>query len=355
MTYPPPGQGPGYPAPQPSGGHPAPYHPQAYPPPGAPGPYGPPQGAPGPYVQPPGGPGPYGPPPQSGPEPYGPPPGGPGPYGPPQGGPGPYGQGGPGAYGPPPQAPESGPPKRGVGRIVAGVLVAGFGLVSALGGGLLVQHAVRNSDQKIRNKQYSMDLWRNVPVEKMFPAAIGREDPEKKSDGPDDERGWTRAAISSSTSCDAALSGGLVKLAAQRGCVAALRATYVDDTGGTAATVAIIAFRDLSAKEDLGDHIRDGRDKADHVVRALAAPGTQWKDAARTGDGGRAVFDMYTPMFVAVTAGPADGRRPGRLPDPWGNRPLEQKDDRSAWSSTAEGLAENVATRLANQIPKVGA
>ncbi|MEV0146349.1 MULTISPECIES: hypothetical protein [unclassified Nonomuraea] len=336
MTYPPPGPGPGYPAPQPSGGHPAPYQPQAYPPPGGPGPYGPPQGAPGSYVQPPGGPGPYAPP-QSGPEPHGPPPNGPGPYG------------------PPPQTPETGPRRRGAGRIVAGVLVAGFGLVSALGGGLLVQHTFRNSEQKIRNKQYSMELWRNVPVEKLFPGAIGREDPDKKGDGPDNERGWTRVAISSSTSCDAALSGGLAKLAAQRGCVAALRATYVDDTGGTAATAAIVAFRDVTAKEDLDDHVRDGQDVQDHAVRALAAPGTQWKDAARTGDGGRAVFDMYAPLFVAVTTGPADGRRPGRLPGPWGNRPLEQKDDRSAWASTAEGLAENLATRLDNQIPKVGA
>ncbi|NUW35865.1 hypothetical protein HTZ77_31270 [Nonomuraea sp. SMC257] len=316
MTYPPPGQGPGYPAPQPPGGHPAPYQPQAYPPPGGPGPYGPPQGGPAPYGQP---------------------------------------QGAPGPYGPPPQAPDSGPPRRGAGRIIAGVLVAGFGLLSALGGGLLVQHAFRNSEQKIRSKQFSMDLWRNVPVEKLLPATIGHQDPDKKGDGPDTERGWTRAAISSDTSCGAALSGGLAKLAAQRGCVAALRATYVDDTGGTAATVAIVAFRDVSAKDDLGDIVREGQDEQDHVVRALAAPGTQWKDAARTGDGGRAVFDMYTPLFVAVTAGPADGRRPGRLPDPWGNRPLEQKADRSAWTSTAEGLADNLVYRLNNQIPKVGA
>ncbi|MBN6058046.1 hypothetical protein JYK22_39355, partial [Nonomuraea sp. RK-328] len=306
MTYPPPGPGPGYPAPQPSGRHPAPYQPQAYPPPGAPGPYGPPQGGPGPY-------------------------------------------------GPPPQAPDPGPPRRGAGRIIGGILVAGFGLLSTLGGGLLIQHAVRNSNQETRSKQYSMELWRNLPVEKLFPGAIGRQDPDKKGDAPDTERGWTRVAISSSTSCDAALSGGLAKLAAQRGCVAAMRATYVDDTGGTAATAAIVAFRDTSAREDLGDHVRDGQDEQDHVVRALAAPGTQWKDAARTGDGGKAVPDMYAPMFVAVTAGPADGRRPGRLPDPWGNRALEQKDDRSAWTSTAEGLAENLAARVANQIPKVGA
>ncbi|MEV0198039.1 hypothetical protein [Nonomuraea sp. NPDC050691] len=327
MTYPPPGPGPGYPAPQPPGGHPAPHQPPAYPPPGASGPYGPP-GAPGPYA----------PPPQGGPGPYAPPP-----------------QGEPGSYGPPPQAPDSGPPRRGAGRIIAGVLVAGFGLLSTLGGGLLIQHAVRNSQQEIRSKQFSMELWRNLPVEKLFPGAIGRQDPEKKGDAPDTERGWTRVAVSSGTSCDAALSGGLAKLAAQRGCVAAMRATYLDDTGGTAATVAIVAFRDVSAKEDLGDHVRDGQDRQDHVVRALAAPGTQWKDAARTGDAGKAVLDVYTPLFVAVTAGPADGRRPGRLPDPWGNQPLEQKDDRSAWTSTAEGLAENLAARLSNQIPKVGA
>lgn len=307
MTYPPPRPGPGFPAPQSPGGHP----------------YGPPPQQPGPH-------GPY--PPQA---PYVS--GGPHPPVPPHGG-----------------QPAPGPRRRGAGRIIAGVLVAGFGLLSALGGGGLIWHAVSNSKQQIRNKQFSMELWRNLPADKLFPATIGRQDPDKKQDDPGTEHGWTRVALSSGTSCKAALSGSLATLATQRGCVAAMRATYVDDSGGTAATVAIVTFRDLSAKEDLEEHVRDAQDGQERVVRALAAPGTQWKDAARAGDGGRGVMDLYTPLFVAVTAGPADGRRAGKLPAPWGNRPLEQKADRSAWASTAKGLAETLAARLNSQIPKVG-
>ena len=132
-------------------------------------------------------------------------------------------------------------------------------------------------------------------------------DPEKKQEDSNDERGWSRAAISPETSCEAALSGEMAKLAAERGCVAALRATYVDDTGGTAATAAIVAFRDTAAKNDLEGIIQEEQDKADHAVRALPAPGAQWKDSARTGDGGRAVLDVYTPLFVVVTAGPLAG------------------------------------------------
>ncbi|TMR92084.1 hypothetical protein [Nonomuraea basaltis] len=239
--------------------------------------------------------------------------------------------------------------------MIAGILVAGFGLLAVLGGGGIIAQAVSNSNQTIRSKQYSMELWRNVPVEKLFPPSIGREDPDKKEVDPNRELGWTRAAISSEVSCKVALSGEMAKLAAERGCVAALRATYVDDTGGTAATAAILAFRDTDAKNDLDAIVQEAQREPDHAVRALPAPGTQWKDSARTGNGGRAVLDLYTPLFVVVTAGPADGRRPGRLPEPWGRRAIPQRDDRSAWAHTAEGLAENLASRLNTETRKVGA
>jgi hypothetical protein len=244
-------------------------------------------------------------------------------------------------------------PQRSAWRVIMGLLVAGFGLLAVLGGGALVAHAYSNSRQVINNSAYADELWRNVPVEKLFPPQLGREHPDKGYRSANDERGWTRAAISSGTSCQAALSGELAEIAAKRGCVAAVRATYVDDTGGTAATVALIAFRDAQGSADLEGAITEAQRKPDHAVHALAAPGTQWKDSARTGNGGRAVGGAH--MFVAVTTGPADGRRPGRLPEPWGRREIPQRQDRAAWADTAQGLAESLATRLNAETRKVGA
>ncbi|GAA3258026.1 hypothetical protein [Nonomuraea helvata] len=253
---------------------------------------------------------------------------------------------------PQPPAEPARPPRKGW-RIALGLVVAGFGLLAVLGGGALIAHAYSNSQQVIHNSAYSRELWRNVPVEKLFPPYLGREHPDKGYSSPNNERGWTRAAISTDTSCKTALSGEVARTAAERGCVAAMRATYVDDTGGTAATVALIAFGDSKAGLDLEDVIREAQEKPDHAVRALAAPGTQWKDSARTGNGGRLVGEA--PVFVAVTSGPADGRRPGQLPEPWGKRSYPQQEDREAWAYTAQGLAESLATRLRAESRKVGA
>ncbi|MFI9844141.1 hypothetical protein ACIHFD_44415 [Nonomuraea sp. NPDC051941] len=284
------------------------------------------------------------------------PPSGSGPgFHPPQPPPGPPQPYPPGPYQQQPPPPPTGPvrPPRSAWRVLVGLVVAGFGLLAVLGGGALIAHAYSNSRQVIHNSAYSKELWRNVPVEKLLPPRLGREHPDKGYSSPNDERGWTRAAISSDTSCRTALSGELARVATERGCVAAVRATYVDDTGGTAATVALVAFRESQPRVDLEGIVREAQRKPDHAVRALAAPGTQWKDSARTGNGGRTVGDV--PMFVAVTTGPADGRRPGRLPEPWGRREYPQREDREAWAYTAQGLAESLATRLYAEARKVGA
>ncbi|TYB45904.1 hypothetical protein FXF51_59780 [Nonomuraea sp. PA05] len=234
-----------------------------------------------------------------------------------------------------------------------GLVLAGIGLLPLLGGGALIAKAWSNSRQVIHNPEYSKQLWRNVPVETLFPARLGREHPDKSYRDPNDERGWTRAAVSSGTSCEQALSGALASAADKGGCVAALRATYLDDTGGTAATVALIAFRDDQyPRQGLQDILSEADDKPEHVVRALAAPGTQWKDAARAGNGGWGVAG--TPMYVAVTTGPADGRRAGNLPLPWGRRAYPQQEDREAWAHTAQGLAESLGTRVEAETRKVG-
>ncbi|MEV8636786.1 hypothetical protein AB0395_34605 [Streptosporangium sp. NPDC051023] len=254
-----------------------------------------------------------------------------------------------------PAPPSQSPPARRTGRVVGGVLLCGFGLLAALGGGGLVAHAVSNSRQEITDKTYMRDLWRNLPVETVFPASIGVHDPESESNA---ERGWSRVAVSQDTSCKTALSGSLAATAAQRGCIAAVRATYLDPTGGTAATAAVIAFSSEDGRKDLDAMITETqREKhgADQAVHALAAPGLSWKDAFRAGSGGGQVFAPYVSLLVVVTSGPADGRRAGRLPEPWGGRELQQEEDLQPWAETANGLAETLAARLGAEAVKVRA
>ncbi|MEV7005756.1 hypothetical protein [Streptosporangium sp. NPDC051022] len=253
----------------------------------------------------------------------------------------------------PPQAPP--PPARRTGRIIGGVLIGGLGLLVALGGGGIVARGVANSRQEIVNKDYMRDLWRNLPVETVFPASIGVRDPDGKVGA---ERGWTRVAISQETSCKAALSGALAATATQRGCTAALRATYLDPSGGTAATAAVIAFPNEDSRKDLDQLITETqRDKqgADQAVHALTAPGLRWKDSFRAGSASYPVFGPYISLFVVVTSGPADGRTAGRLPDPWGQRELRQWADLEPWRETAGGLAETLAARLGAEAGKVRA
>ncbi|MEO3886039.1 hypothetical protein [Nonomuraea sp. B5E05] len=247
--------------------------------------------------------------------------------------------------GAPYQRPPAAPPRgRGPVRIVFGVLIAGFGVLCTLAGGGVIAQAFSNSNQEIYNQEYTKNLWRNLPAETLFPPAIGMRDPDRR-DKP--RGGWTRVAISPETSCGKALAGGLAEEAKGRGCQTALRATYVDATGGTAATVAIVVFPADDSGNDLDAILYEAqREERDYGVRALPAKGVKWTDGARAGSGA----DSVATLFVAVTSGPADGRRAGRLPQPWGRRESDQRIDRSPWGEISTGLAESTTAHLRDQI-----
>ncbi|MEO3793833.1 hypothetical protein ABGB14_26775 [Nonomuraea sp. B10E15] len=231
------------------------------------------------------------------------------------------------------------------------MLIAGFGLVCTLVGGGVIAKAISNSNQNILNKQYVTNLWRNLPAETLFPATIGMWDPQRRDQS--GSKGWTRAALSSETSCGKALAGTLAEEAAERGCMAAMRASYVNDSGGTAATVVIIAFGKPDADNDL-DAILDQaqHDKRDYGIRVLAAPGTKWTNSARAGSGAYSVQVPNAQLFVAATAGPVDGRRPGKIPQPWGDRDGDDNADRAPWAKASDGLSESISAHLAAQIDK---
>ncbi|GAA2839174.1 hypothetical protein [Nonomuraea rubra] len=230
------------------------------------------------------------------------------------------------------------------------MLIGAFGCLPALAGGAITLKAMANSKQVVRNHEYSANLWRNVPVERLFPDMMGIREAHARERRPQDGRGWRRMAVSEETACGRALSGQLGELAAAHGCRSAVRATYLDVSGGTAATVAIVTFKDTDGVKELEHILEEAQsNEADYGVRALPARGTQWKDAARAGSGGTFCLDRHTPVFVAVTAGPADGRKAGKLPFPWGKRDWDQRADRSPWGYSAVGLAQEVAAQLVRE------
>ncbi|WP_166427331.1 hypothetical protein [Nonomuraea mesophila] len=247
---------------------------------------------------------------------------------------------------PPPPAPRGG---RGPVRIVLGVLISLFGLLCTLAGAGVIAQAFSNSNQEIFNQRYAKNLWRNLPVETLFPPALGMRDPDRRREEQSGGGAWTRAAVSNETSCGKALAGLLAKEAKKRGCQTVLRATYVDGTGGTAATVALVVFPTDESGNDLDAILYEAqREERDYGVRTLPAKGVRWTDGARAGSGASSAGRL----FVAVTSGPADGRRAGKLPPPWGNRESEQRIDRSPWGEMAEGLAKSTTAHLNDQIQK---
>ncbi|WP_165959979.1 hypothetical protein [Nonomuraea longispora] len=247
--------------------------------------------------------------------------------------------------------PPPGPRRRSPGpvRIILGVLISLFGLLCTLAGAGVIAQAFSNSNQEIFNQRYAKNLWRNLPVETLFPPAIGMRDPDLRGEKQDGGGGWTRAAVSPETSCGKALAGLLAEEAKKRGCQTVLRATYVDGTGGTAATIAIVVFPADDSGNDLDAILYEAqREKRDYGVRALPAKGVSWTDGARAGSGAAST----ATLFVAVTSGPADGRRAGKLPQPWGRRESDQRIDRAPWGEIADGLAESATAHLNDQIRK---
>ncbi|GGV08745.1 hypothetical protein GCM10010260_53600 [Streptomyces filipinensis] len=271
-------------------------------------------------------------------------------YSPPQApAPAPYG-----AYPPAPTAVPAPPaPPSGAGggaRKVLGVLLGVSGLLGLLGGGALAAHAYSNSRQSVPNSgAYGPVLWRDETVDHLFPATIGQP-PDSTYQASDKKAAqWNRMGVSEDTSCAAGLSGETGKTARRLGCKAVLRATYVDLSGETVATVAVIVLpKGGTAAQQMGEYLdgQQSEDIPDAAVVPLRVPGTlaaKWQESRRNGMGGTGLGDDF-PYAVAVTTGAVDGRASSTLP-----RNFEGNDaDRQPWMDAAKALSETFHTHILN-------
>ncbi|MGW2327724.1 hypothetical protein ACWC5C_18390 [Streptomyces sp. NPDC001700] len=257
------------------------------------------------------------------------------------------GQGAP--YAPQPPA----PPRKSTGRTCLTAFLGITGALGMLAGGALTAHAYSNASQDIANhSEYGASMWRNEPADKLFPDTLA---PKENSQSASDDRKraqWHRIGISEQTGCDDGLSGATAAEAEKLGCKAVLRATYVDPTGNTVATAALIVLPESDTVKDEMSTFFDTEKEKDNPgpgVKAYAVPGTiaaQWSDARSNGSAGTSVTEMYVPYALMASTGAVDGRKAGELPGEWGKYSSDAEQDRAPWRGAATGLVDALNTHL---------
>jgi hypothetical protein len=143
--------------------------------------------------------------------------------------------------------------------------------------------------------------WERAPLGQIFPASVGY------TTGQGTSETATRLGIGAGDSCAAALDSTLVDAADGFGCVAALRASYVDELYGTVYTVGVIVFPDDQAARAFHDSVPPGAGPTGTGLNTLQLPGTA---AALFTDSARQTLDSsVTGTYVVLSvSGYADGR-----------------------------------------------
>jgi hypothetical protein len=152
--------------------------------------------------------------------------------------------------------------------------------------------------------------WELLTLGQIFPLSVGYTSSQHTSETAG------RLGISAGDSCDEAIDATLARAAQRFGCVAALRASYADELGGTVVTVGVVVFPNGGAAREFAAQVPRGEYPA-AGLHALALPGT----AALFADGGRqaSAVQVTGPYVVLAVAGYADGRPAAQATEP---RPL---------------------------------
>lgn len=244
----------------------------------------------------------------------------------------------------PPQAPPAAASGGGGGgRKALGSLLAVLGALLAIGGGALTAHAYSNAQQVLPNYEYGNVMWRDDPVDKVFPATLGGRGGYNGGLYDRKQALWNRVGISPETDCDKGLTRHTLKAAEDNGCKAVLRATYVDTTGNMVATVALVVLPGGpdggGPKEKVVAAYEDKRD-TEGAVAPYAVPGTlaaKWKD--RNGAYVSAAYGENLPYVLGASIGSVDGHVAGVLPGEWGEYGGNDTDLES-WHANAEDLVD---------------
>jgi hypothetical protein len=149
--------------------------------------------------------------------------------------------------------------------------------------------------------------WERMALGQIFPASVGYTEQSSRESA-------TRLGIGVGDSCDQALDVTMRSIAGGLGCVAALRASYQDELGGTVYTVGVVVFPDSADAHGFAAQVPQGEYPATGL-NALALPGTA---AARfTNEARQTTFVQVTgPYVVLAVSGYADGRAAARAAEP---------------------------------------
>jgi hypothetical protein len=142
--------------------------------------------------------------------------------------------------------------------------------------------------------------WQTWPAGRIFPADLGY------GTSLLTQETARRAGVAPGTACASAVDPGLDRLAARDGCLAALRATYVDQLQGVVYTVGVLAFGSPHRAAAFAHGLPRNRSPVTGL-RAQGFPGTAvaaFDDAARQA----ATARQKGPYVVLTVAGYADGR-----------------------------------------------
>lgn len=149
--------------------------------------------------------------------------------------------------------------------------------------------------------------WERLPLGQIFPLSV-RYTEQGSSEAA------TRLGIGAGDSCVVALDVTLRAAADRSGCLAALRASYADQLGGTVYTVGVVVFPGNAAAREFAGAVPPGAYPATGL-NTLALPGTA---AALFGDPARQTMAVQVsgPYVVLAVSGYADGRPASKATEP---------------------------------------
>lgn len=144
--------------------------------------------------------------------------------------------------------------------------------------------------------------WRAWPMGRIFPASLGY------TTALLTQESAQRVGLAPGHACPAGLTGAVATAARDGGCLAVLRATYLDPLQGVVYTTGVVAFASPARAAAFARAV--GQHRLPAGLRAFPLKGTgasRFTDTARQAEAGR----QAGPYVVLTVAGYADGRPAG--------------------------------------------
>lgn len=187
---------------------------------------------------------------------------------------------------------------------LAVVIGMGYLAVATIAGAKTYQEFTRGPTEAELERAAAVEVenrWRDWPAGRIFPERV----PYEPEQGGEPERA-TRVGIASGARCAEAVDDRLADVLRRQGCLAVLRATYLDEPQGIVITLGVVVFADPATAGRVGAALSTDS-KPTQGLRAVGFPGTpagRFEDAAR-----QAAFARQGgPYLILATAGQVDGR-----------------------------------------------